>query len=251
MFKFCFLCNLALSSQSWRFETCLLSCCVQLKLDCDSYLLVTHHITVRARLFKRWITLSSDKYQKNQLRYPVDSDTISLIIYPTFQSFLFGKRELRYRVAEFFGVPIFAIFQWSLKNRLLQKKYCKHFSAIKFYVTVNIIQLKFDNEITSYRPLVITACADVIAIECQRKVICFTGLTQDTHTVILFENMHFHCTYSIKENKGRCKESTIRGHRKNLSPRSRWRVLSSSEVRASELEHGGSWVRIPSGAQIF
>ena len=29
------------------------------------------------------------------------------------------------------------------------------------------------------------------------------------------------------------------------------RVLSSSEVRASDLEHGGSWVRIPSGAQIF
>ena len=25
----------------------------------------------------------------------------------------------------------------------------------------------------------------------------------------------------------------------------------SSEVRASDLEHGGSWVRIPSGAQIF
>ena len=29
------------------------------------------------------------------------------------------------------------------------------------------------------------------------------------------------------------------------------RVLSSSEVRASDLEHEGSWVRIPSGAQIF
>ena len=31
----------------------------------------------------------------------------------------------------------------------------------------------------------------------------------------------------------------------------RQRVLSSSEVRASDLEHGGSWVRIPSVAQIF
>ena len=31
----------------------------------------------------------------------------------------------------------------------------------------------------------------------------------------------------------------------------RQRVLSSSEIRASDLEHGGSWVRIPSGAQIF
>ena len=31
----------------------------------------------------------------------------------------------------------------------------------------------------------------------------------------------------------------------------RQRVLSSSEVRASDLEHRGSWVRIPSGAQIF
>ena len=31
----------------------------------------------------------------------------------------------------------------------------------------------------------------------------------------------------------------------------RQRVLSNSEVRASDLEHGGSWVRIPSGAQIF
>ena len=31
----------------------------------------------------------------------------------------------------------------------------------------------------------------------------------------------------------------------------RQRVLSGSEVRASDLEHGGSWVRIPSGAQIF
>ena len=31
----------------------------------------------------------------------------------------------------------------------------------------------------------------------------------------------------------------------------RQRVLSSSEVRASDLEHGGSWVRIPSGAQVF
>ena len=31
----------------------------------------------------------------------------------------------------------------------------------------------------------------------------------------------------------------------------RQRVLSSSEVRASDLEHGGSWVRIPSGAQTF
>ena len=28
-------------------------------------------------------------------------------------------------------------------------------------------------------------------------------------------------------------------------------VLSSSEVRASDLEHGGSWVRIPSVAQIY
>ena len=31
----------------------------------------------------------------------------------------------------------------------------------------------------------------------------------------------------------------------------RQRVLSSSEVSASDLELGGSWVRIPSGAQIF
>ena len=31
----------------------------------------------------------------------------------------------------------------------------------------------------------------------------------------------------------------------------RQRVLSSSEVRASDLEHRGSWVRIPSRAQIF
>ena len=31
----------------------------------------------------------------------------------------------------------------------------------------------------------------------------------------------------------------------------RQRVLSSSEVRASDLELGGSWVRISSGAQIF
>ena len=31
----------------------------------------------------------------------------------------------------------------------------------------------------------------------------------------------------------------------------RQRVLSSSEVRASDLEHGGLWVRIPSGVQIF
>ena len=31
----------------------------------------------------------------------------------------------------------------------------------------------------------------------------------------------------------------------------RQRVLSSSEIRASDLEHEGSWVRIPSGAQIF
>ena len=31
----------------------------------------------------------------------------------------------------------------------------------------------------------------------------------------------------------------------------RQRVLSSSEARASDLEHGGSWVRIPTGAQIF
>ena len=29
------------------------------------------------------------------------------------------------------------------------------------------------------------------------------------------------------------------------------RVLSSSEVRASDLEHGGLWAWIPSGAQIF
>ena len=29
------------------------------------------------------------------------------------------------------------------------------------------------------------------------------------------------------------------------------RVSSSSVVRASVLEHGGSWVRIPSGARIF
>ena len=31
----------------------------------------------------------------------------------------------------------------------------------------------------------------------------------------------------------------------------RQQVLSSSEVRASDLEHAGSWVRIPSLAQIF
>ena len=31
----------------------------------------------------------------------------------------------------------------------------------------------------------------------------------------------------------------------------RQRVLSSTEVRASDLGHGGSWVWIPSGAQIF
>ena len=29
------------------------------------------------------------------------------------------------------------------------------------------------------------------------------------------------------------------------------RVLSNSEVRASDLEQGGSWVQIPSGAEIF
>ena len=31
----------------------------------------------------------------------------------------------------------------------------------------------------------------------------------------------------------------------------RQRVLSTSEARASDLEHRGSWVRIPSGAQMF
>ena len=31
----------------------------------------------------------------------------------------------------------------------------------------------------------------------------------------------------------------------------RQRVLSSSEVRASDPEHGRWWVRIPPGAQIF
>ena len=112
-----------------------------------------------------------------------------------------------------------------------------------------------------------------------------------------------------KGNKGRCKESTIRGHRKKIwapdgirthnppcvsvvlgwlvggslllmwlcgtvkpyvlpvmdcvtarcgtqvqptkMTLARQRVPSSSEVRASDLEHGGPWVRIPSGAQIF
>ena len=33
--------------------------------------------------------------------------------------------------------------------------------------------------------------------------------------------------------------------------RARQRVLGSSEARASDLEHGGSCVRIPSGKQIF
>ena len=47
----------------------------------------------------------------------------------------------------------------------------------------------------------------------------------------------------INENTGKCKKK-----KKTLA---RQRVLSSSEVRASDLEHGGSWVRIPSGAQIF
>ena len=51
----------------------------------------------------------------------------------------------------------------------------------------------------------------------------------------------------IKENKGRCKESTIRGHRKNLSPR--WDSMGFEPT--THLEHGGSWVRIPSWAQIF
>ena len=49
----------------------------------------------------------------------------------------------------------------------------------------------------------------------------------------------------IKENKGRYKESTIRGHSKNLSPK--W----DSNPRPSTLEHRGSWLRIPSLAQIF
>ena len=31
----------------------------------------------------------------------------------------------------------------------------------------------------------------------------------------------------------------------------RQRVLSSSEVRSSDLEHGGSWVRNPSGVRFF
>ena len=187
-----------------------LSCCVELKPDCDSYLLVTHHITVRVRLFKRLIALSSDKYQKNQLRYPVDSNLSRGQRYPPFEKLGPEHRELLWLTANsnykyhfpyhfpFFGVPIFVISQGSAKIGSRKKKYYKHFSAIKFYVTVNIIQLKFDNEITSYRPLVITACADDIVIECQRKVICFTGLTQDTHTVALFENMYFHCTDSIK-----------------------------------------------------
>ena len=39
-------------------------------------------------------------------------------------------------------------------------------------------------------------------------------------------------------------------HPTKMTP-ARQRVLSSSEVRASDLEHGGSWVRIPSGAQMF
>ena len=72
--------------------------------------------------------------------------------------------------------------------------------------------------------------------------------------------------FTTKLKKGRYKESTIRGHRKkklshrNSKPRSyavhksspkkvtlaRQRVLSTQW-----LEHGGSWVRIPSGVQIF
>ena len=66
-------------------------------------------------------------------------NTISLITDPTFKSFIFSKLELRYRVAEVFGVPIFVISQWSAKIGSRKKKYCKHFSAIEFYVTENII----------------------------------------------------------------------------------------------------------------
>ena len=40
-------------------------------------------------------------------------------------------------------------------------------------------------------------------------------------------------------------------HKLHIVTLARQRVLSSSEVRASDLEHGGLWVRIPSGAQIF
>ena len=49
-------------------------------------------------------------------------------------------------------------------------------------------------------------------------------------------------------NKGRGKESTIRGHRK----KSEFRMgFEPTTLRASDLEHRGSWVRIPSGTQIF
>ena len=71
----------------------------------------------------------------------------------------------------------------------------------------------------------------------------------------------------LKIKKGRYKESTIRGHRKKLSHRrdSKLRpytvrksnpkkvtLLARQRVLSTQwLEHGGSWVRIPSGVQIF
>ena len=45
--------------------------------------------------------------------------------------------------------------------------------------------------------------------------------------------------------------NAVRKSNPQKRPLTRQWVLSNSEVRASDLEHGGSWVRIPSGAQVF
>ena len=42
--------------------------------------------------------------------------------------------------------------------------------------------------------------------------------------------------------------SQVQPTKMTLAPQ---RVVSSSEVRASDLEHGGSWGRIPSGAPLM
>ena len=109
----------------------------------------------------------------------------------------FGDRLLY--GTKFLQVRIFAIFSERRKNQFPQIKITARIFPTKIYSRVNILYYKFATQNTVLRNRFCSISSGFFRVETKRYTMKYWfQFTSGTHTVVLFENMFFYCTFSIK-----------------------------------------------------
>ena len=100
---------------------------------------------------------------------------------------------------EIFVGSNFCDFSREAQNLVPALKITASIFPTKIYSRVNILYFKFATQNTVLRNRFCSISSGFFRVETKRYTMKYWfQFTSDTHTVVLFENMFFYCTYSIK-----------------------------------------------------